>query len=223
MTCHQNPGLGYDYENYFRKKRYYIVVCVKLCPCFLITFLSSYMLYVVYSRKYCDREKRNLEILADLHVCSPPPHYEKWFLVCRLCVYVSMYIWNCALLAHERVNGFYSYSDLKRLSILGQWRGIWTFQLKKFGPLRWAPKHEMEILSKTAPTILIVLTTGGIRCADHATPSVRKSSHYFANKRRSLGRHCSLADQSHGVFFYYTEVVMTEIKAVVPTILIEFQ
>jgi hypothetical protein len=44
-------------------------------------------------------------------------------------------------------------------------------------------------------------TTGGIRCADHATPSIRKSWHYFANKRRSLGWHSSLADQSYGVFF----------------------
>jgi hypothetical protein len=30
--------------------------------------------------------------------------------------------------------------------------------------------------------------TGGIRCADHATPSIRKSWHCFAKKRRSLGR-----------------------------------
>jgi hypothetical protein len=39
----------------------------------------------------------------------------------------------------------------------------------------------------------------GIRCADHATHSIRKSRHYLANKRRLLGRHSSLADQSHGV------------------------
>jgi hypothetical protein len=43
------------------------------------------------------------------------------------------------------------------------------------------------------------LTTVGISCADHAAPSIRKSWHYFANKRRSLGRPSSLADQSHGV------------------------
>jgi hypothetical protein len=36
----------------------------------------------------------------------------------------------------------------------------------------------------------------------HATPSIRKSWYYFAKKRRSLGRHGSLADQSHGVFFF---------------------
>jgi hypothetical protein len=46
-------------------------------------------------------------------------------------------------------------------------------------------------------------TTGGIRCADHATPSISKSWHYFAKKRRSLGRHGSLADQNHGVYYYY--------------------
>jgi hypothetical protein len=48
----------------------------------------------------------------------------------------------------------------------------------------------------------------GIRCADHATPSIRKSLHYFANKRRSLGRHSSLADQSRGVFINITFLLL---------------
>jgi hypothetical protein len=34
----------------------------------------------------------------------------------------------------------------------------------------------------------------GIRCADHATPSIRKRWHCFADKRRSLGRYNSLSD-----------------------------
>jgi hypothetical protein len=46
-------------------------------------------------------------------------------------------------------------------------------------------------------------TIGGMRCADHATPSIRKSWRYFAKKRRSLGRHSSLVDQSHGGFFLF--------------------
>jgi hypothetical protein len=38
------------------------------------------------------------------------------------------------------------------------------------------------------------LTAVGIRCGDHATPSIRKSCTNFADKRRSLGRYNSLAD-----------------------------
>jgi hypothetical protein len=58
------------------------------------------------------------------------------------------------------------------------------------------------------PPSLIKLTTGGVRCADHATPPIRKSWHYFANNRRSLGRHISLADQSHGGFFLCLKLIL---------------
>jgi hypothetical protein len=51
----------------------------------------------------------------------------------------------------------------------------------------------------------------GIRCADHATPSICKSRHYFANKPRLLVRHSSLEDQSHGVFFYVTYAASNDV------------
>jgi hypothetical protein len=39
-----------------------------------------------------------------------------------------------------------------------------------------------------------------IRCGDHATPSTRKGWHFnFNDKRRSLGRYCSLEGSGHGV------------------------
>jgi hypothetical protein len=67
-------------------------------------------------------------------------------------------------------------------------------------------RHRKNVLNKFAKTNYHTpfqdspsgksrLTTGGIRCADHATPSFRKSWHYFAKKRLSLDRHSSHADQ----------------------------
>jgi hypothetical protein len=44
-------------------------------------------------------------------------------------------------------------------------------------------------------------TAVGIRHADHVAPSVRKRWHYFADKRRSLGRYSSFKDSGYGVFY----------------------
>jgi hypothetical protein len=64
------------------------------------------------------------------------------------------------------------------------------------------------------------LMTGEIRCADHATPSIRKSWHYFANKRRSLGRHSSLADQSF--FFLSLPPASYHVLSLLSTLLLHF-
>jgi hypothetical protein len=46
------------------------------------------------------------------------------------------------------------------------------------------------------------LTARGIRCADHATPSIRKVGTNFANKRRSVGI-VRLRTKGHGVFLLW--------------------
>jgi hypothetical protein len=69
--------------------------------------------------------------------------------------------------------------------------------------LRLTPHHEHKI--NTGELTLSIrsrnprLTIVGTRWADHATPSISKSWHYLANKRRLLGWYSSLANQSHGV------------------------
>jgi hypothetical protein len=74
------------------------------------------------------------------------------------------------------------------------WNGIHS---ASWGQLR---SYLEEIVA--APVKKTETNDRGILCADHATPSIRKSWHYFPNKRRSLGRHSSIADQCHGVFLF---------------------
>jgi hypothetical protein len=71
------------------------------------------------------------------------------------------------------------------------------------GPLSLVSTTE-ELLERkvAAPVYKTENTAVGIRHAHHVALSIRKKvDNYFTDKRRSLGRCCSLADSDHGVFF----------------------
>jgi hypothetical protein len=84
------------------------------------------------------------------------------------------------------------------------WNGVHSVS---WGQLR---SYLEEIVA--APVKKTETNDRGIRCADHAIPSIRKSWHYFSNKRRSLGRHSSIADRSHGVFLMELIISLNTIR-----------
>jgi hypothetical protein len=86
---------------------------------------------------------------------TTPTEYEKWLLVCRLSIRTSVCM--CASLAPERLNEFYSYSVCKCSCIIGRCPVHMHILDHKTMALRWVPKHEMAIFSKTAQKILIKL------------------------------------------------------------------
>jgi hypothetical protein len=116
-------------------------------------------------------------------------------LLCGIVVRVSGY--RC------RGSGF----DSRRFQIF--WEAVGLLR----GPLSLVRSTEERLRSRKPR-----LTTGRIRCAHHETPSNRKSWHYFANKRRSLGRHSSLAERSHGVshcrYLGFSEYIQIQIHKI---------
>jgi hypothetical protein len=64
--------------------------------CNVFAPILYFIMYAMYTRKYCDAEKKNcLAILRDLHVLSPTKSTKVIFgmpLVCYVCMYVCMHV-----------------------------------------------------------------------------------------------------------------------------------
>jgi hypothetical protein len=93
--------------------------------------------------EYCD--DRSERILTDLYFLSPLEYAKVSFFFCMpsLCVCnVSPYVWVCASLASERLEGFYSYSLFKSLSIVGRYPMNINILAPKIGVIQVGPETQ---------------------------------------------------------------------------------
>jgi hypothetical protein len=79
---------------------------------------------------------------------SDPLNTKKWLSECRLFMYVCM----CPSLAPERLDGFYSYSVVKSLSVRGQRLVNLNVISTKIGALQMPHFPKLPIFSKMALT-----------------------------------------------------------------------